>query len=511
MKNFGHSFLIVFLFSVFSVSLFGFGATGPARAGALPSQADTQPPESSKKTRPHTAKTRKKNIKKESAGHNRSGMKIGREKPAAQPSEPAMPGMEMGKPGTQSQMATMDHGGMNMGQPHSFIEAIVSHGSSGTSAEPNSTPHAMIMTKRGDWMLMLHGVGFLNSNQQSGPRGRDKIFSTNWIMPMAQRKIGPGTLTLRTMLSLEPATVTKREYPELFQVGETAYGKAIVDGQHPHDFFMELAALYDVKVGAHGLLSFYAAPVGDPAMGPTGFPHRMSASENPLAALGHHLEDSTHIADDVLTAGFAYKVARLEFSGFHGREPDEYRWDLDSGRIDSWSTRLTVSPAQNWSGQYSIGRLKSPEQLNPNEDFLRMTASVMYNRPITNGNWASTLVWGRNRTLPEGEVINGYLAESTLNFRTRNYFWGRLENVDRTNELLLGQNIAPPGFQEHFLARVQAYTMGYDREFNVIPHVAAALGGQITFYGIPGSLVPTYGSHPSGIVLFLRVRPVGNH
>src|SRR5262249_9614280 len=148
-----------------------------------------------------------------------------------------------------------------------------------------------------------HGQLFLNFLQQSGPRGYDKIFSTNWFMPMAQRQLGPGQLTLRTMISLEPATVTQRFYPELFQQGETAFGRPIVDGQHPHDFFMELAALYDWKLGEHTLFSLYGAPVGDPAMGPVAYPHRASASEDPVATLGHHLQDSTHIANDVITAG----------------------------------------------------------------------------------------------------------------------------------------------------------------------------------------------------------------
>ena len=358
------------------------------------------------------------------AGHSMPGMDMGKPKSTPSPSDHSMPGMQMGAPGTQPQMAGMDHGGMNMGEPHSLSEAITQHGSSGTSVEPNSTPHAMVMSTRGNWMLMLHGVAFLTSNQQSGPRGRDKIFSTNWVMPMAQRELGSGTLTLRAMLSLEPATVTSRRYPELFQVGETAYGKPIVDGQHPHDLFMELAALYDLKLGSNSLISFYAAPVGDPALGPTAYPHRLSAGENPLATLGHHMQDSTHIADDVLTVGYAYKIARLEVSGFHGREPDEDRWDLDSGRIDSWATRFTVSPGQNWTAQYSIGKIKSPEELHPEQDVLRMTASVMYNRTLPHGNWANTLIWGRNRNSPGSEVFNSYLAESTWRFNMRNYFLG---------------------------------------------------------------------------------------
>src|SRR5713101_8499601 len=303
----------------------------------------------------------------------------------------------------------------------------------------------MLMTTKGKWMLMFHGVAFLNAIQQTGPRGFDRLFGTNWMMPMAQRQLGPGTLTLRGMFSLEPATVSKRRYPELVQLGEAAFGKPIVDGQHPHDFFMELAVLYDLKLGKNALLSFYAAPVGDPAMGPTAFPHRISASENPLAALGHHLEDSTHIADDVLTVGLTYRSVRLEASGFHGREPDEYRWDIDSGRIDSWSTRFTVNPGLNWSLQFSITQLHSPEAVSPLEDIRRMTASLMYNRPIRNGNWASMFLWGRNQSLQDGNVGNAYLGDSKLRFLTNNYVWTRIENADRTNELLLGENPLPAG------------------------------------------------------------------
>lgn len=392
-------------------------------------------------------------------------------------------------------------------QPETFIDAITQHATSGTSAEPNSTHTSMLMTMKHGWMLMFHGEAFLNTLQQSGLRGSDKVFSTNWFMPMAQRKLGPGTFTARTMLSLEPATVTDRYYPELFQQGETAFGKPVVDGQHPHDFVMELAALYDLKIGEHGLLSFYFAPVGDPAMGPTAYPHRASASEDPTAPLGHHLEDSTHIADDVITTGVTYKVVRLEASGFHGREPDEFRWDVDSGKIDSWSLRATLNPAQNWSAQYSFGHLTSPEALHPGEDVDRMTASVMYNRPIAYGNWASTLLWGRNST-SDGLVWNGYLAESTLRFAERNVIWGRIENADRTSELLSPNQFEPPGFHESIIGRVQAYTAGYDRDF-LLPHLAIAPGVQFTAYATPNALKAQYGNHPVGAVIFIRIRPRG--
>src|SRR5947207_2958290 len=418
--------------------------------------------------------------------------------------QPSMPGMDMPNmhhhPGMKMGME-MDH------QPSTFIEEIESHAGSGTDAQPDSTPTPMLMTMRGNWMLMLHGVAFLNEAQPSGPRGDDKFFSTNWIMPLAQRKFGSSTMTLRSMLSFEPATVTKRRYPELFQQGETAFGKPIADGQHPHDFFMELAALYDLKLGEKSLLSFYFAPMGDPAIGPTSYPHRASAAENPVGSLGHHQEDSTHIADDVVTIGFTRGIARIEASGFHGREPDEFRWDIDQGKIDSWSTRLTMEPGKNWSGQYSYARIASPEALFPGEDQERMTASVMYNRPFHEGSWANTLLWGRTRSLQDNSIFNSYTFESTARFRARNHLWTRIESAQRSNELILGESPLPPGFQEQPIGQVQAYTFGYDREIALVPHLASAIGAQFTTYGVAERLKPIYGAHPAGVRVFLRLHP----
>jgi hypothetical protein len=391
--------------------------------------------------------------------------------------------------------------------PQTFLQQIRHHVSSGTSAEPNATPAPMLMTMKGPWMLMFHGNVFLTDTQQTSPRGGDKLFSTNWLMFMGERRAGPGQLTLRTMFSLEPATVTGRRYPLLFQQGETAFGKPIADGQHPHDFLMEIAALYDLKLGEKTLLSLYAAPMGDPAIGPTAYPHRASAAENPVGTLGHHQQDSTHIAADVMTVGLTHGIVRVEASGFHGREPDEFRWDVNYGKIDSWATRVTLQPGQNWSGQYSYGRIVSPESLYPTEDQTRMTASAMYNRPFKEGNWASTAVWGRTRSLTDGAKLNSYLLESLVRFGTRNYVWTRMENAGRTNELLHGEAALPVGFHEEPIGHVQAYTFGYDRDFDLLPHVRSAVGAQVTTYGVPDVLRPIYGSKPVGFNMFVRFRP----
>jgi hypothetical protein len=116
------------------------------------------------------------------------------------------------------------------------------------------------------------------------------------------------------------------------------------------------------------------------------------------------------------------------------------------------------------------------------------------------------LLWGRNQSLQDGNVGNSYLAESTLKFFSRNNVWGRVENVDRTNELLLGENPLPPGFTERYFTRVQAYTVGYDRELGHIPHLSTAVGAQFMWYGVSDTLKPAYGAHPFGVVAFFRMR-----
>src|SRR5689334_16879063 len=187
------------------------------------------------------------------------------------------------------------------------MENSVGYLSSGTSIQPRTVSEfaPMIHTSLGNCTLMFHANVFVLDTQQTGPRGFDKVFSTNWFMPMLSRDFGRQTITFRTMLSLEPATVTGRRYPELFQTGETAYGLPIVDGQHPHDLFMEIAGRYDFRLAERTRLFIYGGPIGDPALGPSAYPHRASASENPIAALGHHQQDSTHVSDDVITIGYS--------------------------------------------------------------------------------------------------------------------------------------------------------------------------------------------------------------
>lgn len=392
---------------------------------------------------------------------------------------------------------------MNMGGPvQTLRENVLRHMGSGTSLEPNAGAPPMVMRMSGEWMEMVHGQAAAVEQQQTGPRGHDKLFSVNWLMGMAQRDAGRGQWTFRAMFSLEPATVSGRYYPELFQQGETAFGKAIVDGQHPHNLFMELAGIYDLKLAKRTLATLYAAPVGDPALGPEAYPHRMSAESDPLAPLAHHLQDSTHIAYEVATGGLTWGRVRIEASGFHGREPDENRWHIEVGAVDSWSSRITTSLAPGLIAQYSLGHLHSPEALHPGEDVLRQTASAGFHHAWKESNVDATAAWGRNHTMGSNVNANGYLLEGEFRFRARQSVWSRIENDDRTTDLL-GAN-APA--EETVVGRVQAYTGGYAHRIFGNDWSAVELGGQVTGYETPSRLVAQYGQHPLGMAGVLHWR-----
>ena len=369
---------------------------------------------------------------------------------------------------------------------------------SGTSWIPASSPQHMWMSTLAGWRLMAHGELFVGYNQQGGPLGAGKLESQNWLMLMQERRLGAATLQVRQMLSAEPLTAPHPGYPELFQTGETYQGHALVNYQHPHDLFSELSALLSVPVSEKVTWLLYGGPAGEPALGPAAFPHRISASENPAAPLGHHTQDSTHISYGVLTSGFVIDRFKIEASAFNGREPDERRYNFDLAPLDSWSARLSVAPGRNWVAQYSYGHLVHPEALEAGNTN-RQTASVAYNRPLAAGNWATTLIWGRNFKPATRRAQNSYLLESTLNFARRNYAYTRLELVDKDE--LFAQALSAASY------RIGAYTFGGVRDLVQGSYGQLGLGADVTFYSKPLALDPVYGRDPVSLHVFLRFRP----
>ncbi len=436
--------------------------------------------------------------------------------PGASPSPGAMGGMKgmEGMPG----MASMNMGpllvmsgndmGIRVGSSDSNILSMGAMGS-GTSWQPSSAAMHMHYKVAGDWLLMFHYNIVAGVNHQGGPRGTTRFESANWFMPMAFHKLGKGTLQLRGMFSLEPFTFARGGSPLLFQTGETYKGQPIIDRQHPHDFWMELSAQYTLPLGERGTWFTYFGYPGEPALGPPAFMHRESASENPSAALAHHLQDSTHISFGVLTTGFTYRWFKLEGSIFNGREPDENRYNFEAHTWNSRSARFSFAPNNNWSMQVSYGFLRRPEAAEPTTDIRRSTASIQYNRPFKRGNWSSAIIWGRNHTSSPGEThnLNGYTAESTMNFLDKNYVYTRLELVDK-NELLRAADRAKLGLtQAHPSFRIGAYTFGGVRDVWNTDKLSLGIGSDVTFYSTPAALDRIYGNSPVSWRVFLRLRP----
>ena len=380
---------------------------------------------------------------------------------------------------------------------------------SGTSWLPDDSPMHAAHFMLGRWTLMLHGVGFSQYDWQGGSRGSNQIGLVNWAMAAASRPLGEGQLQLSGMLSAEPWTIGSRGYPLLVQSGESYQGTPLHDRQHPHDLFMELAALYERPVPGNLGLSLYLAPVGEPALGPVAFPHRPSAADDPLAPISHHWQDGTHVTFGVVTAGVFTRSLKLEASWFNGREPDENRTDFDYAgrRLDSYSGRLTVNPESRWSLSAWYAYLKSPEGLHPDESLHRLGAAVLTTQPVGNaGTWSSALIYGANNRIGTGRLASSVLLESTLDLDGTNSFFGRAEYVKKSAEELVIAS-APPTME----FAVGALALGYLRTVGTVAGLSADIGVRGTVNFVPASLDPVYGSRtPMGVALWFRLRPAGS-
>ncbi|HEV8363868.1 MAG TPA: hypothetical protein VGQ52_10150 [Gemmatimonadaceae bacterium] len=381
---------------------------------------------------------------------------------------------------------------------------------SGTTWIPDAVSLPAHHFKLSDWTAMLHGFVFGQYDHQSGPRGDDQWGSLNWGMLMVSRELGGGHFQARTMLSLDPFTVTKRGYPLLAQTGETFDGQPLHDRQHPHDFWMELGAIYERPISSKLALSLYAAPSGEPALGPVAFMHRPSAMDDPVAPLGHHWQDATHISFGVLTLGLFTSRWKVEGSIFNGREPNEERWDFDRLKLDSYSGRLTVNPDSQWSFALGYGFLKSPESLEPDESLHRTTASILHGRRLgADGQWATSVVWGANADGRQ-RVTHALLVETEAILDRQNTLFARADRTEKSaGELVLLSG--PGGVASDRLFKVSAFSLGYIRELARPGPTTLGLGIRGTLNVLPQALEPYYGSRtPTGLVVFLRLRPVHN-
>ena len=403
---------------------------------------------------------------------------------------------------------------------------------SGTSWQPEASGMQGLHAWVGSWRLMVHADAFGVFTGQGGPRGGRQAFSTNMAMAAASRVLAGGTFTLRSMASLEPL-MGPQGYRLLLQTGETANGRTgLVDRQHPHDLAMELAAMYSHPLGAardaRASAFAYAGWPGEPALGPPAFMHRGSAADIPVAPIGHHWMDATHISFGTLTAGLVWGPAKVEASAFNGHEPDAARWNLERPRLDSRAARLTVNPSRWLSAQVSAAELRAPEILHPTTDVRRFTASVSY--AATGGRLRpqATLAWGRNvrsKDLPTScplaasrtgfaascaarpappyapsRASDAFLAEATVRLGERHAAFVRAERVEKDE---LYPSYDPFHIRVFPVGSVQA---GYRHELPIGGRVSWGLGASGAVAIVPEFIAPEYGRRPRSYWIFADAR-----
>ncbi|MES2256825.1 MAG: hypothetical protein V4559_17515 [Pseudomonadota bacterium] len=388
--------------------------------------------------------------------------------------------------------AAQDMGGMSM------TGALGAYGmtreSSGTSWQPDAAPMNGIMDMSGDWMTMLHARILGVADSQSGPRGGTQTFAAGMLMGMATKSFGSNdTLGLHAMISIDPF-MGRRGYPLLLASGETADGVThLVDRQHPHDLFMELAASFSHRLTETDSLFVYAGYPGEPALGPSAYMHRVSGEDIPETPISHHWLDSTHVSFGVVTLGWVHDDWKLEVSQFTGREPDQFRFNFDPARFDSTSARLSFNPNSNWSLQISGGTLKSPEALEAEIDERRLTASATYFNRFSFGAVAATLAFG-NKHLSDGIDESAGLLEAEWRPDNAWTLFGRAETIG-SDELVPGPAVRNAG----------KVSFGGIHDWRLAENWKFGLGGLYAFDFTPSSPTEPYGGGAHGAMAFVRV------
>jgi hypothetical protein len=402
-------------------------------------------------------------------------------------------------------------------QPHhetsSTTPLLPAREASGTAWTPDLTPMFGVHREMKGWTTMVHGLAFGQFLYESGAEhhGARQAGSINWMMLRARRAVGRGRFGVRLMASAEPWTIPGCGYPNLVATGETCDGDTIHDRQHPHDLFMELAVDYERPLSAAVAWQVYAGASGEPALGPPGFPHRLSAFGNPSAPIAHHWLDSTHITYGVVTTGLATHRWKGEMSLFNGREPDEQRADLDLGPLDSIAGRLVFSPTNQLTLQLSAAHLEESEAelVGSRTDVRRVTASATYHRPFgLHGLAATTIAYGFNAgdssvsTGVVDERTHAGLVETSVSVHGRHTWFGRAEIVGKPAHDLHAHEF---GARVFTVGKLQG---GYIRHFGARMGIVPGIGGTVSATVVPELLAPRYeGRVAPGAGVFLLLTP----
>jgi hypothetical protein len=351
---------------------------------------------------------------------------------------------------------------------------------SGTAFNPGEAPHHLHMVDREAWTTFWDGALFVTYSSESGPvQQRNEAFSTNWIAGGAQRTLGSrGLILFRGRASLEPYTIKERGYPQMLQFISPENGGPLLDAMRAHDLIGEAAVDLAFRTSTTTFLHLYAAPVGDPALGPVPYAQRASSEEFAEAPFAYDVQETTHDSTRVVTAGFGSRFVTLEGSAFHDAVSHGRHASFDSGSdLDSHSARLTITPVSRIALQISRGQLGDAKR-----DL--SSASLTYG----NAKGALSAIWTKHEDLSSGTIEgSARLGRNTLS--------ARLETVDR-----------PPGFLGRTDTwRTTHFTIGYLYDF-LIAAERAGIGANIDYHTQYRELPDRYGHKPQAIYVFVRLR-----
>jgi hypothetical protein len=227
-------------------------------------------------------------------------------------------------------------------------------------------------------------------------------------------------------------------------------------------------------------------------------PYALAGAGDPLLAAPWI--DPVRRDGGVIAVSYQWGRTRLEGSAFSLPSQD-YVPPTGAERpfsLDSKVARLSFKPADNWTLRLSRGTLGSLDQLVPNDEVRRTALSATYRLPLQDGEWQSTVAWGRNARRYR-DPTTGYLLESMFRFNGGHTVFGRLEQTG-SDELLRG-NEASVGKN-----KLNRLTVGYFHEIRAPGSLNFDVGVFAARYFVPSDAAQSYGSNPMSCMMFIRLK-----
>ena len=270
---------------------------------------------------------------------------------------------------------------------------------SGTAWQPDASIHGGLHAVAGDWMLMGHAA--LNGvyDWQQGPRGDEMGFVSGMVMGMARARAS-ATATAPVPRDAEPRSADgparlsaaprrRRDRRRRHRRSSTASIRTISSWScRPATATASADRLEPV-------------PLCRPARRARLRPARLHAPhvDHGFARGADHpslarFRPTSPSASSPPAWSSAISSSRLALQRPRARPAS---LDIETGPLDSTALRLVLEPDRQSLAAGELGASRSaPEQLEPDENQTRWSASAIYTRPLgDDGWWSTTLAWGR--------------------------------------------------------------------------------------------------------------------